>query len=287
MTTPCPGEHCDAALPPGAVICAGCVARIRVLLRDVPGLLAELDLTLARQGTRHDGTGTCPDGCDHASDSPTCRQGVTLGLDVRASEASLALRLCLDGWARVLEEETPGARRATGARESAWDRAMSSTIGQAGLLAGDRRLGARDWAAEAATEIDHAHRQATRAIDIPPGTRLAGWCPTCHRACYSTTGSGTARCASCGSTWDVEASRADLLGTLPGMAEQALTKAQLAVLTGTPVGTLHSWSSRRLIDPVGCNAKGQPLYLAGPVIDAVRAGLPPQRVSRYGESLAP
>jgi hypothetical protein len=69
-----------------------------------------------------------------------------------------------------------------------------------------------------------------------------------------------------------------MMARLPGIGERQMTKPDLALLCGIPVGTLHRWSSERRITSVGVNRRGQPLYLAGPVIDAALRGMPPERL---------
>jgi hypothetical protein len=150
------------------------------------------------------------------------------------------------------------------------------------LLARVPDLGSRGWAPDLAIEIEAGAKQARVAIDSPAERTFLGWCPgkdgkSCGRVLYARDGALAARCPGCGSKWSVEDGRAALMAALPGMAERRLTKPELAVLVGMPVGTLHRWSSEHRITAVGVNAKGQPLYLAGPVIAAVLSGIPPDR----------
>lgn len=279
----CPLDHRgvatdDLRLNPGSTICNGCTNATRVLLRSVPDALDDLDVQLSRQGSRHDPSGhACPDDCDHDPDSPTCRQGVSLDVDEGASQAALALVTVLHGWARVWDEETPAPCR------RARDRALSSPRRQALALADVPDLGSREWAPDLAAEITAAVAQARRACDGPEERTFVGWCPGpdggngCGRALYARQGAARAACPGCGSRWDVEAGRAALMAALPGVAELELTKPELAVLLGVPVGTLHRWSSERRILPCGVNAKGQPTFVAEPVIAAVLSGIPPDK----------
>lgn len=269
---PCPGHRCDAALPPGATICPGCAARTRGRLRAVPELLRELDTTITRQGSRGDGTGTstCPAGCRHTPEEAKCKVPVRLDFDPVASQAAMALRLCIHGWVRIWDEQTPCWTQLRAGR----DRLLSSTEGQAALLT-IANLGSREWAAECAEEIREATEQGWRAIDRPPDLSFVGVC-ICGRQLMSQQGQATVTCRSCGQAWDTAASRAWMLDAVPGMADLQLTKPELAILAGLPVGTLHRWSSEKRIVSVGVNPKGQPLYRAGPVLDATLHGTPPE-----------
>ena len=247
---PCP--LCRAALAPGVVICGGCHAATRGRLRDVPGLLTELDVTIARLGSAREGKGAA----------------TKLDFDEAASDASLALRTTLHGWARVWWEETPVSPE----RRPAVDRLMSTARGQAALLAG-QQLASRPWAGDLALELRAAVRDAWRAVDRPPDVTFIGWCPDgCGRALYAADGMVQVKCRWCGSQWDVEASRAVMFAAATGAA---LTKPELARLLKIPMGTLHRWSSEYRILPVWLDDAGRLSYELEPIARAVRAGTPP------------
>lgn len=257
MTQPiCPLD--GAQLPPGHAVCPGCHARLRGRLRDVPGLLVELDVTLTRQASSREGGGS----------------GVRLDFDVAASDAALALRTLLHGWARVWDEETPagGDRRVR-------DRLLSSAEGHAAILA---TVGpGRDWAPDLAREVADAVRQAWAAIDRPPDVVFVGWCPGtdeagCGRALYAAEATATACCRWCGARWDVESSRAALLASA---THAVLPKPTIALALRIPVGTLHRWSSEGRIIPVWFE-RGQPLYELAPIASCVRAGVTPPIVAQ-------
>jgi hypothetical protein len=229
----------------------------------VPDVLDDLDLTLSRQGSAREPSGdTCPDGCDHDPDSPTCRQGVSVDLDEGASQARLALVTCLFGWARVWEEETPYPPLADVVRCARREQLMSSPQGQARLLAAVPGLGSREWAGDLAAEIDAAVGAARRAVDSPPDRVFLGWCPgdggkACGRALYAPQNRPTVACPGCGSKWDVEAGRAALMAA---GGETLATGLELARALRVPLGTMRRWRHDGWIEPVEVNRAGQPLY---------------------------
>lgn len=246
---PCP--LCGSGLAPGAEICGGCHAATRGRLRDVPGLLTELDVTLARGGSAREGRGSAS----------------RVDYDESASDAILALRTVLHGWVRVWLEETPVPL----GQQAAVDRLLATTRGQAALLAG-QHLAHRLWAPDLATELRDAVRDAWKAVDRPPDVEFVGWCPDpCGRALYVPEHLATVTCRWCGARWDVEASRAVMLAASTGAA---LTKPGLARLLRVPVGTLHRWSSQGRIVPVWWE-DGRLWYDLEVVARAIRSGVAP------------
>src|SRR5690606_9602897 len=90
--SPCPVEPCDRPMPGSRVICGACEADIARALAAVPGLTADLDVTLARQTSR----------------TTAGRSAVVpLPFDPRASEAAYVLRSTLAGWVRALRDQNP------------------------------------------------------------------------------------------------------------------------------------------------------------------------------------
>ena len=277
MTRPCPLDGCEAALGDHEAICRGCGRRLAMSLAAIPELLDELDVTLARVGStwrepsgiRGRGTGGCKPGCDHDADNPSCIAGVTLDVNLAASEAAAQLRIVLHGWARVWDEETPCEPAGRPAR----DRMLGTAARQALLLAA-QPLAGRPWAPDMAREILEAVRGAERAMDRAPENVLIGTCG-CGSAVYAESGTTTARCAKCGAHHNA----ADLHATTLAGSTEPLPKPDIALLLAMPVGTLHRWSSESRIVSCGVNRAGQPLYILGPIAAHVAAGTaPPQQL---------
>ena len=307
MTRPCPLDGCEAALGDHEAICRGCGRRLAMSLAAIPELLDELDVTLARVGSawrepggiRGRGTGGCKPGCDHDADNPSCIAGVTLDVNLAASEAAAQLRIVLHGWARVWDEETPIplddgyhgpmcrfggvcdhasclhvlAARQAGPQRRTRDRLLGTATRQALLLAA-QPLAGRPWAPDMAREILEAVRGAERAMDRAPENVLIGTCG-CGSAVYAESGTTTARCAKCGAHHNA----ADLHATTLAGSTEPLPKPDIALLLAMPVGTLHRWSSENRIVSCGVNRAGQPLYILGPIAAHVAAGTaPPQQL---------
>jgi len=257
-TRPCP--HCGAALAPGRSICTGYETATRGRLRDVPGLLTELDITIARGGSSREGRGA----------------SVKVDFDEAASDARLALVILLHGWVRVWAEET----HILAERAPAVARLMAGPRGQAALLAG-QQFGSRPWACDLASELRDATADAWRVVDRPPDMSFVGWCrpDTCGRALYAPGGLPMVTCRACGSQWDVEASRAVMLAAATGAA---LTKPDIARLLKVPVGTLHRWSSEGRIVPAWLDHAGRLHYPLEPIARAIRAGTTPSVIAVRG-----
>src|SRR5690606_20494272 len=90
---PCPVETCDRPMPGSRAICGACEADIARALASVPGVCADLDVTLARQTSR--------------TTAGKTSAVVPLPYDPRASEAAWVLRSTLAGWVRQLQDAKP------------------------------------------------------------------------------------------------------------------------------------------------------------------------------------
>ena len=255
---PCP--VCGAALAPGAVIDSGCITRTRQLLREVPVLLVELDVAISRQTSMPPagGTGGCPEGCEHRADSARCVAGVRLVLDLRASDAALALRTMLHGWARVWDEESPRVDR-EGQPMVTWiavrEQLMGSTQGQAWLLEAVS-LSGRLWAPEFALDVQAAVEEGWRAVDRPPDSTIVGRCQQCAQPIYAPEGADVVRCRACG----MSASRADVREQSLAESRTLLTATKLAAVLDVPEGTVRSWVSRGKLTRRRYDMDGRPLY---------------------------
>jgi hypothetical protein len=242
-TTSCP---CGRATPRGHTICPACAGHLAQLLRAVPELLRELDITIARLCSAREGLGS--DG---------------LPYDSAAGDASAHLTTLLITYGRRWLRTHPTDRPKSNVAHL-----MSTPTGLAVLMAGTS-LAADIWADEMHQALTAAVQLATEVIDRPPERRFVGWCPgddgaPCGAALYAPTGHAIIRCARCGATWDVEASRAALFAAADDVIADGAT---LARACGIPLPTMRSWRRRghllQATDPHGrpmCDGRGRPLY---------------------------
>lgn len=245
---PCPLD--GVPLREVEVICAGCGARTRTLLREVPALLVELDTAISRQTSMPpaSGVGGCPKGCGHQEDATACVAGVQLVLDTRASDARIALEHVLMGWARVWDEETPLIERS---------RLLWTPGGQAVLLAAVMlSIQNRQWAGDLAREVRAAVEEGWAAVDRPPDLAVVGRCSECGYALYAPEGVDLVRCRNCGET----AVRIDVREASLAESRKLVTIVQLAIAIEVPERTARSWVTRDRLIRVRCDIDGRPLY---------------------------
>ena len=314
MSRPCPLERCGADLDDQREICRACDGRLRGQLRAIPELLEELDTSLARIGStwREPGGvpgtagGRCRPGCDHGADDPSCVEGVSLCMSDAASEAAMQLRVCLHGWVRVWDEQTPlpvgriegprcldmlrflcrheSCQAVADARHAAIerrlrDRGMSTAARQALLLA-SQPLAGRPWAPDLAREILEAVRAADRAVDRPPESVLIGTCDACHLAVYGHAESLVVTCR-CGQRYDARGLHAAALNASGDDATapaSVIARALLDPLTRAPIVTaarIRGWRYRGSLAVAGVDPDGRPLYRVADVARLARDGAVP------------
>lgn len=251
--TPCPVETCDRPMPGSRVICGACEADIARALNAVPGLTADLDVTLARQTSR----------------TTAGRSAVVpLPFDPRASEAAWVLRSTLAGWVRQLQEHRPEPWPADTPQDmAAW------------LSARLQRLVRHPAAPEAHGEITEAVRAAQRVVDRPQERRFAGYCD-CGAALYARPGAATVRCRDCDAApYDVDERRQAMLAAV---ADQLMPAHQAAAALSGLVAPLSAdlvrkWAERGQIDARGRDLAGRPLYRLSDVLDRLLGTLERRR----------
>src|SRR5690606_30072702 len=193
------------------VICGACEADIARALASVPGVCADLNVTLARQTSR----------------TTAGRSAVVpLPFDPRASEAAWVLRSALAGWVRVLAEQS-GDPWPEDSCESmaAW---LSERLSW---------LVRHPAAPEAHGEITEAVRAAQRVVDRPQERRFAGYCD-CGAALYARPGAATVRCRDCDADpYDVDERRQAML---TAVADQLMPAHQAAAALSGLVAPLSA-----------------------------------------------
>jgi len=256
-TTSCP---CGRGLPRGHTICPACAGHLVGILHAVPELLRELDVTIARQGSVHEGAG-----------------GDDLVLDLVASAARAYLVSVLTDYGRRwLRTHLP----VQGDRARAMCLLLSRPARLAVLLS-SVSLDSETWADDLHRALADAERASMVAVDRPPDRRFVGWCPgsdcsPCGAALYAVAGQALTRCTRCGAMWDVETSRAALLVTAEDVVADGST---LARACEVPLSTMRSWRRRgklvQATDPEGrpaCDDRGRPLYRLSDVRRLVLGG---------------
>jgi hypothetical protein len=260
---PCPLD--GAALPADRFVCRGCTGRLRGLLTDLPGLMGDLDVALAKQARFSGNVG---------GRSTT----TALAFGYAASEAAWVARQTILVWIDWVTA-VRGHR-------------VPDTWGEVGdYLA---RL-ALDWIArhpngpQCVDELTAAIRQARHCIDRPAERRYVGVCNgttldadglavICTQELYALGDHDTVECPRCGATYDVRARQDAMLNQI---RDHVLTAADMArAVDGLGVDItfdrIRQWKRRGQLAPVldeagnpRADIHGRPLYRVGDVLDIV------------------
>lgn len=243
---PCPVDGCDRPRRGSEQICGACAAELQRALQAVPGLARELDVTLARLGSRA--------GPGRPATPP-------LPYHPGASEAADVLRSALVGWVRELRRPDEPWPADTPASMAAW------------LSERHSRLTGHAAAEEAHGEITAAVRAAQRAIDRPPGRVYAGPCTQCSMPLYAKPAATAVACRSCGTGHSVEERREWMLEALRDHLAPAHQVAHILAQLVAPVRAdrVRQWAARGRILPHGRDAAGRPLYRIGDALELLAA----------------
>lgn len=171
----------------GGHLCRSCLGALVAELRDVPSIVDDLDIMLARR--------------DHMGDP--MRSAATVADVTPNLVASLAadrLTQQLAAWACTL-----GRASIRGVHPPVHPRGLS-------LWLSVRREEIRQHplAGQLRDEVTEVIRDARRTVDCPP-TAYLGPCDACGRTVYGYGGEDASRCRGCGSAYDTAARRAALL----------------------------------------------------------------------------
>lgn len=253
---------CEEPVPDAGSICHGDARRLALMLRDVPALARELDVTVTRRAKVAHRAGPA---------RAVELDPVRVDFDVRASAALDHLGGMLRGWAVNLAEDIdrnapPGGRNVV-AGYALW---IAARIG-------DVRL--RPWAPDMFAEVTDAVREATRAIDAPPDLAFMGHCPGaydtgegCTAELWAPPGTPVGRCRECGTEVDFAelraayvADAAHVLAPAPVIARAFTSQGQ--ALT---VERVRQWRHRGLVAPVDRDpATGRDLFRLGDVAEVL------------------
>jgi hypothetical protein len=247
-------------------VCGGCEAELKRALADVLWLAAELDTTLAKQGSKATGGRSA---------------SIPLPYDPRATEAAAVLRSALVGWVRVLAEDVADAAVPYGptceqcqhpsCRWILWLPGPAADTMPAmarWLLAGAERLVMHAAADEAVGEICSAVRSAIRLIDLRAERGFAGPCHAivdgrvCGASLYARADAAKVRCRQCGAEYEVGERHEWMLASREDKLLPAALAAHALTSLGWPVTgeRIRQWAHRHRILAAGTDAQGKALY---------------------------
>jgi len=272
-TRPCPIDA--TPLTDNRYVCRSCTARLRGLLTDLPGLMTDLDVALAKQAT----FGASVGGRATAN---------SLAFGYAASEAGYVARQTVLVWVDWIT-----AVRA---------HRVPETWAEVGDYLANR---APNWIAQhpdgpqIVDELTAAIRHARQAIDRPAERHYVGPCDalietlnlttygdlhpvlipvTCTQELYATGDRPTVDCPRCGTRHDVRARQDAMLEQLRDHVLNAADMARAVDGLGVDLNAdrIRQWKRRGLLtvaldntDRPRADEKGRPLYRVGDVLDIV------------------
>lgn len=198
---------CGAPATVGSM-CATCVARAELRIRDTPGLLRDLDVTITKQAKQ------AAPGPGGGSDR--------MVLNLAASVAGTELRAA---WRVFAGKHDPTVRE---------------------VLDGFRATVRSPVTPERVTRLDLAFKAADRSRDSAPERRVIGTC-TCGRPLATARTEGTIECRHCGSRWDIAGTledRTERVRHREVSPQEAETYMRAAYRAKVPAETVRSWIKR-------------------------------------------
>jgi len=262
-----------------ATICTGCQMRLANLLRAVPDLMRELNVTILK----HSRT-AAPSGPAGPADLDPVRMPFNIG----AARARDELLDVLQAWAKLVSEErtTPALM---------FDRAGTRTVVRipTPLTCKDNPTSISGWllqytdwlrryaaAADCLSEIGDAVGRVERMIDTPPRLVYIGPCgavyesgdgvhtTVCTADLYAKENADTVTCRDCDTEADVYQRRATNLRRARDILTDPETIARALRSNGVHVTVerIYKWRERGQLQPAGINKKtGRYLYRFGDV----------------------
>jgi hypothetical protein len=241
---------CGRPTPESAYLCASCKDDLWRALGDVPALVTELEVTLARQRrfeTQSDGSRSTTE---------------TLPYDVAASNALHELRNELVGQVRICfdadvssrdyRERTPGESCASMATWLMWRIDGIATLPYAADM----------------LRLVRIVRHCEHVIDRPPDRTFAGPCDQCGRDLYAKKGESSVKCHDCGIEYDLPSRREWLLRVVDDQLATATEIARALTSLDLPVTPerIRQWTHRERLDVKGHNKLGHALLRVGDVV---------------------
>jgi hypothetical protein len=203
-------------------LCGACWEALAVRLREVPGLVDELETTITRQDKL-----TANRVGSRGTETPLPFNGA-------ASMAKTHLRYFLGSWARDVAERSGG-------RLPAWPRERVATEAAMWLLDHQHAVRHHPAADDLCEELSESVWAAVRAIDRPAERVFAGWCCT---ALYARPGADTVTCRVCETEQAVDEARRGLLALMPDQKGSSTEVSGWLALAGVrvPSGTIRRWA---------------------------------------------
>lgn len=231
------------------LMCAADTARLRATLRNLPGLMRELRLTLTRQNQGAQSGG-------HGGETP-------LPFNVDASEVAHTVTNTVGTWIRDLNERADPGRTMTD--WCAW------------LLEHMPAIRRHQAVEQLYDELTYAAKIVWRAIDRPADREFVQQCAICGHGVYAAPGTDVAPCQRCRSVaerdddgkvigfvpeYDVAAAHLTRVATLrAALLVPADLRTAVEAISGIPVSIklVRSWVNRGRLRPKG-EADGVALY---------------------------
>lgn len=272
---------CGAGMVDAAVICHGCTRALTATLRAVPELMRDLTVTLTKTARTRpvNGPGGAPE-----------IDPVVVPFNVAASKVHGDLRAVLAGWARLVSEERPSARKVFRRGKplvtldgrpvlerldhtllTCKENATSMSLWLAGYV---------DWlrhysgAPAFLQELRDAVAAVERVIDIRIPLVYVGPCTAngCTEDLWARHDGTTAECRGCGTVWDLDERRAANLDAARDAVVPAETVARALTSQGMPLTAelIYKWRQRGFVRAASTGPNGRHLFRLGDVADEWR-----------------
>lgn len=262
--TLCTTPHCAQPTTKQSFVCKQCIQFLTMDLGSAPGLVDELNTTLAR--------------LDVLAPGGQLGDAGALLHKPRASEALFVLTNTVTTWTRLVVEHyaVPVPDSIVQASASTGTTAAARVAQGAArwLFKHVRSLAMHPAAGEAVGEIASAVKLAYNTVDRPPDLIPAGVCgyEGCEAILYADAETTTITCRKCGSDHDADVRRAWMQ---EGASEHRLLGmiclSWVKLLRGerVPPGTWRRWVSQGEVVAHQLDHVGRPLYRFGDVLERV------------------
>lgn len=241
---------CGAPTGESSFLCNGCKDKLWTALGDVAAVVAELEVTLARQRR-------------FETQTSGSRSAVTeLPFDLAASNALhelrnelvVLVRLCIDADvpSADYQQREPGDTCSSFAGWLMW------------RLDG---IAAQPWAADA-LRLCRLVERSHSVIDRPPDRTFAGPCDQCGRDLYAVKGESSVTCHACSLVYDLSARREWLLAVVDDQLATSTEIARALTSLDMPVTAerIRQWKHRERIDVKAHDRLGHPMFRVGDVV---------------------